>query len=123
MRDSQTELGPVDALLTGTDLMKPLISLFATYDDTIGATAAFNLNLLARVNRELGGNFHLSVFEHVARFSAGARSVEMRLRAKERVEARVDAANVAARPPRTRASPLCRNRSKKMETSGEPRSS
>ena len=50
-------LFPGDALLLGTDLEKPLPQLLAAYDDPLGVTAAFNLNLLARINRELGGGF------------------------------------------------------------------
>ena len=56
--------------------------LIAAYDDPIGVTASFNLNLLARINRELDGDFPLDAFEHVARFNPDARSIEMHLRAK-----------------------------------------
>jgi len=87
-------LAPGDALLLGTDLLKPVDTLLAAYDDAIGATAAFNLNLLARVNRELDGDFDLAAFEHVARFNPDARSVEMHLRAKTPVRARVGAADL-----------------------------
>ncbi|MFX1674410.1 L-histidine N(alpha)-methyltransferase [Paraburkholderia sp. A2WS-5] len=84
-----------DTLLLGTDLVKPVPTLIAAYDDAIGATAAFNLNLLARINRELDGDFDLHDFEHVARFNPDARSVEMHLRARRRVSARVGAARLA----------------------------
>ena len=70
-----------DALLLGTDLEKPAPQLLAAYDDALGITAAFNLNLLARINRELAADFNLQQFEHVARFNRDARSVEMHLRA------------------------------------------
>jgi len=73
-------LFPGDALLLGTDLEKPLPQLLAAYDDSIGATAAFNLNLLARINRELGEDFDLSSFRHEARFNSVHRRVEMHLR-------------------------------------------
>jgi dimethylhistidine N-methyltransferase len=73
-------LFPGDALLLGTDLEKPLPQLLAAYDDSIGATAAFNLNLLARINRELDANFDLSTFRHEARYNAAERRVEMHLR-------------------------------------------
>jgi L-histidine N-alpha-methyltransferase len=73
-------LFPGDALLLGTDLEKPLPQLLAAYDDSIGATAAFNLNLLARINRELGADFDLSSFRHEARFNIVHRRVEMHLR-------------------------------------------
>ncbi len=72
-------LFPGDALLLGTDLEKPLPQLLAAYDDAIGATAAFNLNLLARINRELGADFDLAAFRHEARYDADHRRVEMHL--------------------------------------------
>ena len=73
-------LAPGDALLLGTDLEKPVPVLVDAYDDPLGVTAAFNLNLLARINRELGADFRLDQFEHFARFNPQARSVEMHLR-------------------------------------------
>ena len=76
-------LVPGDSLLLGTDLEKSVSELLLAYDDPIGVTAAFNLNLLARVNRELGADFDLDQFEHVARFNYEARSVEMHLRSRE----------------------------------------
>ncbi len=72
-------LYPGDGLLLGTDLEKPLPQLLAAYDDPIGATAAFNLNLLARLNRELGANFDLGAFRHEARYNTNERRVEMHL--------------------------------------------
>jgi L-histidine N-alpha-methyltransferase len=75
-------LFPGDALLLGTDLEKPLPQLLAAYDDSIGATAAFNLNLLARINRELGADFDLSAFRHEARYNTTHRRVEMHLRSQ-----------------------------------------
>jgi L-histidine N-alpha-methyltransferase len=73
-------LFPGDALLLGTDLEKPLPQLLAAYDDPIGVTAAFNLNLLARINRELGANFDLRAFRHEARYNTQHQRVEMHLR-------------------------------------------
>jgi L-histidine N-alpha-methyltransferase len=75
-------LQPGDSLLLGTDLEKPIPQLLAAYDDPVGVTAAFNLNLLARINRELDADFVLEQFEHVARFNPEARSVEMHLRSR-----------------------------------------
>jgi L-histidine Nalpha-methyltransferase len=75
-------LQPGDALLLGTDLEKPIAQLLDAYDDPLGVTAAFNLNLLARINRELEGDFVLQDFEHQARFNRAARSVEMHLRSR-----------------------------------------
>jgi dimethylhistidine N-methyltransferase len=77
-------LQPGDALLLGTDLIKPTPQMLDAYDDSLGVTAAFNLNLLARINRELGGNFVLSQFEHEARFNPETRSIEMHLRSARR---------------------------------------
>jgi len=71
-----------DTLLLGTDLLKPIPQLLAAYADSLGVTAAFNLNLLARINRELEADFALEQFEHVALFNSHARSVEMHLRSK-----------------------------------------
>jgi dimethylhistidine N-methyltransferase len=73
-------LFPGDALLLGTDLEKPLPQLLAAYDDPLGVTAAFNLNLLARINRELGANFDLACFRHEARYNIPHQRVEMHLR-------------------------------------------
>ncbi len=73
-------LYPGDALLLGTDLEKPLPQLIAAYNDSIGVTAAFNLNLLARINRELDADFDLAAFRHEARYNCAERRVEMHLR-------------------------------------------
>jgi L-histidine Nalpha-methyltransferase len=94
LRDIRAMLRPGDSLLLGTDLVKPVETLVAAYDDAIGATAAFNLNLLSRVNRELDANFDLHDFEHVARFNPDVRSIEMHLRAKRDVHAEVRAARL-----------------------------
>jgi len=77
-------LQPGDALLLGTDLEKPSAQLIAAYDDELGVTAAFNLNLLSRVNRELGADFDLRQFTHLAKINYEARSVEMHLQSKRR---------------------------------------
>jgi uncharacterized SAM-dependent methyltransferase len=77
-------LRPGDALLLGADLVKPLNRLLAAYDDPTGVTAAFNLNLLARINRELGGNFNLRNFRHAARWHARENHIEMHLRSETR---------------------------------------
>ena len=75
---------PGDSLLLGTDLEKSSAQLLGAYDDELGVTAAFNLNLLARVNRELGADFDLCQFAHLAKINYEARSVEMHLRSKRR---------------------------------------
>ena len=72
-------LRPGDALLVGADLVKPEPDLLAAYDDPLGVTAAFNRNLLVRINRELGGTFDLAAFAHEARWNADASRVDMHL--------------------------------------------
>ena len=72
-------LAPGDHLLLGADLDKPEAQLRAAYDDALGVTAAFNLNLLRRMNRELGADFELSLFQHLIRFDDARRNVEMHL--------------------------------------------
>jgi L-histidine N-alpha-methyltransferase len=73
------DMGASDRLLLGTDLDKDPAILEAAYDDAQGVTARFNLNLLTRINRELGGRFSLEQFRHEARYNAGLRRVEMHL--------------------------------------------
>jgi L-histidine N-alpha-methyltransferase len=87
-------LQPGDALLLGTDLEKPSAQLLAAYDDELGVTAAFNLNLLSRVNRELGADFDLREFVHVAKINTEARSVEMHLRSQRRQLVSIPAAEI-----------------------------
>jgi L-histidine Nalpha-methyltransferase len=82
LRQIRNTLRPGDQLLLGTDLLKPVPQLLDAYADPLGVTAAFNLNLLARINRELDADFVLDQFEHLARFNPHARSVEMHLRSK-----------------------------------------
>jgi L-histidine Nalpha-methyltransferase len=69
-----------DVMVLGTDLVKPLSQLLPAYDDPLGVTAAFNLNLLTRINRELDADFDLRHFEHVAKFNDTAGRIEMHLR-------------------------------------------
>jgi L-histidine N-alpha-methyltransferase len=87
-------LQPGDSLLLGTDLEKSSAQLIAAYDDELGVTAAFNLNLLARINRELDGDFNLAYFEHVAKINHECRSVEMHLRSMRRQTVSIPAADV-----------------------------
>jgi dimethylhistidine N-methyltransferase len=76
-------LQPGDALLLGTDLApgtsKSVETLLAAYDDAAGVTAAFNLNVLTRLNRELGADFNLASFAHRARWNARCSRIEMHL--------------------------------------------
>ena len=85
---------PGDSLLLGTDLEKPSPQLLDAYDDELGVTAAFNLNLLARINRELDADFNLAQFEHLARINHEARSVEMHVRSLCRQTVRISAAEL-----------------------------
>jgi L-histidine Nalpha-methyltransferase len=94
MAEIRRILEPGDSLLLGTDLEKPSAHLIKAYDDEIGVTAAFNLNLLARINRELDADFDLSQFEHEARINSEARSVEMHLRSLRRQTVRIPAADL-----------------------------
>jgi L-histidine N-alpha-methyltransferase len=87
-------LQPGDALLLGTDLEKPSAQLLAAYDDELGVTAAFNLNLLSRVNRDLGADFDLREFVHEAKINTGARSVEMHLQSQRRQIVSIPAAEI-----------------------------
>ncbi|HKM67357.1 MAG TPA: L-histidine N(alpha)-methyltransferase [Candidatus Acidoferrum sp.] len=80
--DVRQILQPGDSLLLGTDLLKPLDVLIRAYDDPLGVTAAFNRNLLVRINRELGANFDLQQFEHLAIFNEQTRSIEMHVRSR-----------------------------------------
>ena len=79
LRDVRARLRAGDAFLLGTDLIKPVPQLLAAYDDATGVTAAFDLNLLGRINRELDGDFDLRAFEHEARWNAPDRRIEMHL--------------------------------------------
>jgi L-histidine Nalpha-methyltransferase len=68
-----------DALLLSADLEKPSAQLLPAYDDPLGVTASFNLNVLARMNRELESDFDLSAFRHLARYDEQERRIEMHL--------------------------------------------
>jgi dimethylhistidine N-methyltransferase len=87
-------LKPGDALLVGADLEKPLEQMLAAYDDPTGVTAAFNLNLLARMNRELGANFELRQFRHEARYNQRERRIEMHLVSLDRQEVWIPGADL-----------------------------
>ncbi|MBK5291257.1 MAG: L-histidine N(alpha)-methyltransferase [Acidobacteriia bacterium] len=94
LKEIRTILQEGDSLLLGTDLEKPVPQLIGAYDDPIGVSAAFNLNLLARINRELKGEFVLSRFEHLARFNTATRSIEMHLVSKQEQVVRIPGAGL-----------------------------
>ena len=80
LREVRSSLRTGDALLLATDLVKPIPTLLLAYDDPTGITGAFNKNLLARINRELEGDFDLRRFAHVVRYDESERRIEMHLR-------------------------------------------
>jgi L-histidine Nalpha-methyltransferase len=75
-------LGPEDVFLLGIDLKKSSAILIPAYDDAQGVTAAFNLNVLRRINRELGGRFDPQSFEHLALYNDEQGRIEMHLRSR-----------------------------------------
>jgi L-histidine Nalpha-methyltransferase len=79
LAEIRAALRPGDALLLGADLVKPEKDLLLAYDDPLGLTAAFNKNLLLRINRELLADFDLEAFAHRAVWNPGQRRVEMHL--------------------------------------------
>jgi L-histidine Nalpha-methyltransferase len=83
-------LAPGDTFLLGIDLVKDVTRLEAAYDDDAGVTAAFNRNLLRRLNRELGADFTPERFDHVARFDLDQEWIDIRLRSQVDQEVRVD---------------------------------
>ncbi len=76
------ELAPGDTLLLGADQVKNEATLRAAYDDAQGVTAAFNKNILRRINTDLGANFQLDCFAHEVRWNAGRSRIEMHLRSE-----------------------------------------
>jgi L-histidine Nalpha-methyltransferase len=91
LRSLATVLGSDGHLLLGTDLVKDPRVIEAAYHDSAGATAQFNLNVLHVLNRELGANFDVDAFEHVAFFDREREWIEMRLRATRPQHVRVEA--------------------------------
>jgi L-histidine Nalpha-methyltransferase len=83
-----------DALLVGADLVKPEAQLLSAYADPLGLTAAFDRNLLLRVNQELGGDFELSAFGHRAVWNAEESRVEMHLVSRRRQRVRIEQAQL-----------------------------
>lgn len=82
LRALRAALRPDDSLLVGVDLRKDATRLEAAYDDAEGVTAAFNLNVLTHINRELGADIPVDAFAHVARWNPGKGRVEMHLEAQ-----------------------------------------
>jgi len=91
LADVAATLGDGDAFLLGVDLVKSPARLMAAYDDAAGVTREFNLNVLRVLNRELGGDFDVSAFEHVARWNAEAEWMEMFVRSLRDQSVRLEA--------------------------------
>jgi L-histidine Nalpha-methyltransferase len=94
LRSIRDALEPGDDLLIGADLVKPESELLLAYDDPLGVTAAFNRNLLVRINTELGGNFDVDAFGHRAVWNRGESRVEMHLVSLRRQWVRIPYAHV-----------------------------
>jgi L-histidine Nalpha-methyltransferase len=90
-------LEPGDRILLGTDLIKEPSRLVAAYDDAQGVTAEFNKNVLHVLNRELGGDFDPTAFEHVARYDADAARMDIRLRSLADQTVRLDGLDLTVR--------------------------
>jgi dimethylhistidine N-methyltransferase len=90
LRSMRTTLGPSAELLIGFDRVKPLDVLLAAYDDAQGVTAEFNLNLLRRINRELGADIPVESFAHMVRWNSGWSRIEMHLEARRDLSFRID---------------------------------
>lgn len=94
IRRIRAALEPGDLLLLGADLVKPEDQLLLAYDDPLGVTAAFNKNLLVRINRELQGNFDLERFAHRAIWNETEQRVEMHLVSERDQVVRVETVGV-----------------------------
>src|SRR5690348_9219108 len=94
MREVRNILHAGDGLLLATDLEKSESELLLAYDDPAGVTAAFNRNILARINRELEGDFDVASFAHEARYNREERRVEMHLRSTRQQTAHIAAAKL-----------------------------
>jgi L-histidine Nalpha-methyltransferase len=92
LRHAGAMLGKGAVLVIGVDLVKDADVLYRAYNDAEGVTAAFNLNVLARINNELGGDFNLAAFEHHAFYNCERRRIEMHLASTKRQKVRVASA-------------------------------
>lgn len=101
LRQVRAALAPGDRMLLGNDLRKPESLLLAAYDDPLGVTAAFNRNVLARINRELDADFDLDAFRHRARYRTDTHNVEMHLECMSDQVMRMPGVSVAFRAGET----------------------
>jgi L-histidine Nalpha-methyltransferase len=96
LRNMSSQLRAGDSFLLGVDMVKERAPLLAAYDDAAGVTAEFNLNILRRLNRELGADFDLSGFRHLALWNPFESRIEMHLESKRPQNVYVPAAQVDA---------------------------
>jgi dimethylhistidine N-methyltransferase len=94
LRDLRVQLQSGDALLLGTDMVKDEATLLAAYDDSEGITAAFNLNILRRLNRELGANFDAARFRHRALWNSTESRIEMHLESTQEQDVVIEDADL-----------------------------
>lgn len=94
LRSIHALLGPADRFLVGTDLVKDRAVLEAAYNDAAGVSAEFTLNVLTVLNRELGADFDLDAFEHVAFFDEREEHIDIRIRARRDQHVRIPGAGV-----------------------------
>jgi L-histidine N-alpha-methyltransferase len=91
LREVRARLRSGDYFLIGADLIKDVEIMIAAYDDPTGVTAAFNLNILGRINRELAANFDLRSFAHEVRWNSKERRIEMHLVSERNQSAHIGA--------------------------------
>jgi dimethylhistidine N-methyltransferase len=101
LQRAATVLGAGAMLIVGVDRVKDTKILNAAYNDATGVTAAFNLNLLTRINREIGADFDVKAFEHHAFFNRPLSRVEMHLASRTRQRVRIDGETILFRPGET----------------------
>jgi dimethylhistidine N-methyltransferase len=101
LRHAGAMLGPGAVLVIGVDLVKDSQILCPAYNDAQGVTAKFNLNLLARINRELGADFDLGSFEHHAFYNREQRRIEMHLASTKRQKVRIGGTTITFRAGET----------------------
>jgi uncharacterized SAM-dependent methyltransferase len=94
-------LGTGSLLLIGIDRLKQVSTLLPAYDDAAGVTAAFNLNLLHRINRQLDGSVPVEAFRHLVRWNDAAAAIEMHLEARRDVRFTVEGRSFAMAPGET----------------------
>jgi dimethylhistidine N-methyltransferase len=94
LKQTASAMARGDHLLIGADLVKPMSKMLPAYDDATGVTAAFNLNLLARINRELGADFDLRAFRPEVRWNEDEQRIEMHLRSQYRHAVKIPGARI-----------------------------